>query len=301
MKVVIKGNKMLYLLVAFTFLLSIVFYGFYPRSDALKMMDKPQADLPVTELLVQHNALVQAGEIVQKEEDSDVQKLAYEFWSGTTTFPSTATQFLPTGYNLNTNVQWKLFCIDNKTGVPQTNLCGRRAPDTNITRTSPLTDAPYGSTDFLVSYITSDNIASEFGNYIESLTPNALGEKFFMLEYKKDLHPKTACGLLTVDTVAAADLPLFAPLSNSGYVLSNGRTPIVSVPQAIIDELPSSAKTHGALLCLTRVSAAQPINCYEDKTENDCKISVGCEWTDFGTANKICRPHVINIRESQDK
>ena len=68
---------MIYLLVALTFLASIMFYSFYPRSDAIELIDKPSANNAVFELVAQHSAVVQAATVVVKPSADDSKQEKY--------------------------------------------------------------------------------------------------------------------------------------------------------------------------------------------------------------------------------
>ena len=218
---------MFFWLAVLTFFVTIIIYGFYPRSDALKIVDKPEANAAISEVITQHTAALQ-GITLQKGGVPVYVDLVPE--NGTFTLSEeTYRIYLPDGFIFSDiSPVSRIFCLNNATGQPA-DTCAVTAP----------TDAyPSGTTDYLVTY---GEPPLHFSAYIAALAPRSLGEKVFLTDYSENYHLQTNCGTVTCQ--------------NGVCKLNNTRFLTADVPTTIAHEIPT-----GSLVCLSRLSAAYELD-----------------------------------------
>ena len=254
---------MLYLLAAMTFLSSLLIYSLYPRTDNVKRVDLPVAKLAATELVMRHNAALQAATLLRT--DSNGKKyMKYEDWTSNGKAPYTiTTQDIKTFLPKNANIDYKsqslsmpiaslILCIDNATAAPASN-CAQRKANTKAEAAS------FGTTDFLITYTSLSATAGHYGTYYALLTPRALGQMTHFTEYDPERHLSTNCGIIQKGRLAGKD---FDP-NNAEYLLSNTRHQTVNLPIAFTNMLSTITDTnkekvldHYYIACITRLSVA---------------------------------------------
>ena len=108
---------MFFWLAVLTFFVTIIIYGFYPRSDALKIVDKPEANAAISEVITQHTAALQ-GITLQKGGVPVYVDLVPE--NGTFTLSEeTYRIYLPDGFIFSDiSPVSRIFCLNNATGQP---------------------------------------------------------------------------------------------------------------------------------------------------------------------------------------
>ncbi len=285
---------MFYLLASLTFIATILFYSFYPRTDTVELLDKPAAKTAVAELLAQHTAALQAATIIKKTTEGKT-TMAYEDWPSDPDynnkqwdngFPIVAEKFipfLPAGM-VRSEIPPKsvVFCTDNMSGE-KSDVCAKRyvEKDENGNYTS------YGTTDFVITYTTMEALDVLYGTYISNLTPRALGEAVYFTEYKDEVHLTTNCGVLEeiTDTIPPTQ---DYDTNNATHILDNTRFETVSVPKAFTDTLDNDNLTY--LVCITRISVAYgDTSCTQQENKTICnqKNEQGCYWNN--TYNKCDR------------
>lgn len=278
---------MLFWMVLLTIFSSILVYTLYPRNDAVTMLDQPLARIAVNDFLTQHLAAEQAASLINKS--SNGKTMSYVYWlnnGGTDDEPYNVPEelyndFIPASYNFSTTYRptTKVYCIYNGINLsdPQQNTHARLTTRCGITRGNETTS------DFLVTYGT---VPKEFGSYIKSLAPQALGRRLFLAEYTNDnvsrdssgqnivgsaattrsfggYSLKTNCGILKRDASYGdgySDKRLdFDP--DSDLFLDNTRFYTVRFPKAI------KGPVEGNLVCITRLSVA-----YKTDEHNNLRV-----------------------------
>lgn len=240
---------MYYWLALFTFIASMLFYSFYPRSDAVKMVDKPKASVLVEPFIAQHLVALDA---VQLKDNDDV--MAYiPAMAGTTsgllTVPAGGYgkieldkdafgHFNTTSIVFNNQFTSAVFCILNETPSTEklTTSCGQTA-------------GSMATTDFLVTY---GSVPESWG-YYGMLAPRVLGEKAFLAPYDEKYHARTQCGVVDMGDGLVVRTPTSDFDPESGIVLNNSRYQVVTVPRYIAAKLNLAPRD---LMCITRLSAA---------------------------------------------
>ena len=325
---------MAYLLIALAFLGSILFYSFYPRSDAVNLIDKPEAQALILELVAQHSAAVQAATVVikpnQQNAGTELNKMRYEV--ATANFPAwpkffkepananpedekpgllSEEQFSDRSFGLfmpdnirqyNLRPQSLLLCVNNETAMAG-KICGAK-------RTK---DTPQGTSDFIITIMSLNAIASEYGPRQMAFLERALGESTYLTRYdhnmsaplchkngqyvpcsgvetdeikiKNKLHLTTNCGIVISPTTS---IPEYYDGLNAEFVLSNTRHQIVSLPRTFTNNYNVDGndiigkigdRTH--LLCITELKLTYAGCCGEnwDNLNRDTCEAYNCEWS----------------------
>ena len=268
---------MIYLLAVLTFIATIMFYSFYPRSDGFEKIDKPGAKIAVTELIAQHSAALHAASMITTNSADSTKKMAYESW-GTNIIPrSKFTTYLPAGFNASEHglrPESYILCQSNTDGTLTTTCASHNATASNK-----------GSSDYLITFISLNALKAQYGDYIALLAPRALGEKTYLLDYKTNAHLSTNCGIIeerSDDMSVGGD---FDPGSN--YVLSNTRYTTVSIPRPFVNQLQSG---YSYLACITRLSAAYNVQCPAQKTKSACTAATNCSLND---TTGVCKSEIL--------
>ena len=239
---------MFYLLAMVTFLSSILIYSLYPRSDGVTSIDIPTAESAAMELVAQHSAALQAATVLTADANGN-KSMKYEKWENEQIDSDKYTSFLPSSFVPNptpgNRPYSQILCVDNAKPT-DTTTCGSRTADTaaNV----------YGTTDFVITYISKAAIANNYGEYIANLTPRALGKLTHFTPYETELHLTTNCGLVESGKLAGKD---FDPY-NATHHLTDTRYDTVNLPAAFTEVLDSD---HEYIACITRISRA-----YDNKT-----------------------------------
>lgn len=243
-----------------TFISTILVYSFFPRNDGIKEIDIPIAKVAVSGLVHQHMAAVQAATVLVKDVTTGQNKLQYMTWreehnTGNTLVVENGYEaYLPRGINLDAfgTQETILFCVDNSSGE-LTTTCG-------VTGSTPAHSS--GTTDFLMTYegeIDADD-------YIFNLSPRALGHKMFFTPYEEGVHLQTQCGVVEC---FGSKQPEYDP--NGKCTLNNTRYRTVTLPRAITD----AEDLDGALVCITRLSAAYTSSVDENGTRRYIRYAIG--------------------------
>ena len=218
---------MFFWLAVLTFFTTILIYGFYPRSDALKIVDKPEANNAISEVVTQHTSALQ-GITLQKGGRPVYIDLVPE--NGSVTLSEDVYyNYLPDGFIFSeTPPISRVFFFFFTNGQPA-DTCAVTAPTAAY---------PKGTTDFLVTY---GDVPFNFSAYIAALAPRSLGEKVFLTDYSEEYHLQTNCGTVSCE--------------NGVCHLNNTRYLTAEVPISIADQIPE-----GSLVCLSRLSAAYELD-----------------------------------------
>ena len=241
---------MIYLLVALTFLASIMFYSFYPRSDAIELIDKPSAKNAVFELVAQHSAVVQAATVVMKpqaEQTPQANYLRYEAYDNDRfqTWPRFLgakpsanlcpaqeiaspvvpydfyEEYLPVGFrDYAPSPESFLLCVNNDDAKPTT-CCGNDGVYKSFLHS--------GTSDFIITITPIVSISASFGiPEQERLLARALGENAFLTKYDHDVarnvcfnkgNAYVGCDSTHTDIVNKAHLT-----TNCGIIVHKPRT-----------------------------------------------------------------------------
>lgn len=204
---------MAYLLVALTFMASILFYSFYPRTDTLELLDMPMAESAIYDLISQHTAVVEAANVtrVQQGNSRQTYELPATNWPRFTgrkfqdgrldpsQFVSSNyllyRDFVPPMY-LESSEQLDvrqaepvsaLLCVNNFTGVASA-ICGAGAE--MIAAVDP--NMAWGTSDFIITTMSLKEIQDEFGLRSLRLLERALGRASFLTNYDNNMG-KNAC------------------------------------------------------------------------------------------------------------
>ncbi len=236
---------MFYLLAVVTFLATILFYSFYPRTDGIKTMDKPWARTAVSDMVVRHTSAQEAARVVSFDTTTGKNKAAYANWTVGTLTTNFYADFLPTGFQVyTTNVPTtRLLCIDNETGAASA-TCGVYSANTNIA-------FPKGTTDFLMTYTPLENVQAQVGTYLANVAKRSLGETVFLTKYTPEEHLRVNCGVVDCSAGIATGND-FDPAGTC--MLNNTRYLTVRLPRQI------TAADDGLLMCITRLGAAYDEN-----------------------------------------
>lgn len=246
-----------------TFISTILVYSFFPRNDGIKEIDVPIAKVAVSGLVHQHMAALQAATVMVKDAKTGQNKLQYMTWREGANVGNTLVvenglygAYLPRGINLDAfgAQETILFCVDNYSGELAT-TCG-------VTGSTPV--HLNGTTDFLMTYegeIDADD-------YIFNLSPRALGHKMFFTPYKEGVHLQTQCGVVEC---FGSKQPEYDP--HGECTLNNTRYRTVTLPRAITDA--EDLDLDGALVCITRLSAAYMPPVAENGTTRYTRYTIG--------------------------
>lgn len=202
---------MAYLLVALTFIASILFYSFYPRTDTLELLDMPMAETAIYDLVSQHTAIVNAATVTKVQQGRTRQ--TYELLSGNwprftgrsvngrldaAQFVSSNDllfrDFVPPMYLESSEQQnmrvlmptSALVCVNNYTSLAGED-CGASAE--NSVSNSNLA---WGTSDFIITVMSLKEIHDEFGLHSLKLLERALGRVSLLTNYDNDMG-KDAC------------------------------------------------------------------------------------------------------------
>lgn len=226
---------MFFWLAVLTFFSTILIYGLYPRNDAIKIIDKPEANVAISEIVTLHtsalsalmvskNHILKYTELVQSADPYTVVAADYA-------------RFLPYGYKFSSSVPplAKVFCVDNETGA-LTYQC-------NVT--FPQDDAPTrGTTDYLVTYGTIS--PADFSTYIAHLAKRSLGEKVFLTNYDEKYHLRVHCGTLSCSGSGS---------TRTNCRVDNTRFLTAPVPDVVARSIPADS-----LVCVSRLSVAYDLD-----------------------------------------
>ena len=236
---------MFYMLAMVTFLSSILIYSLYPRSDGVTSIDIPTAESAAMELVAQHSAALQAATVLTADANGN-KSMKYEKWGNGQISKEKYSSFLAGSFTNPTIRPYSMIlCQDNAT-ASATSSCAQRNADTvaNV----------YGTTDFVITYISKADIAKNYGEYIANLTPRALGKLTHFTPYETKLHLTTNCGLVESRDLDGKD---FDP-NNATHHLTNTRYDTFNLPAAFTEVLDSNLEY---IVCITRISRA-----YDNKT-----------------------------------
>lgn len=259
-----KGVFMAYLLVVLTFLASILFYSFYPRSDAINLVDKPEAQSLIFELVAQHSAAVQAAttRITPIKQDAARGRNRMRYEMANANFPAwpkffkadpnadenaekpgllSEAQYSDPSFGIfmpdavrqyNLRPQSLLLCVNNQTAKASA-FCGNN------------------TSDFIITIMSLDAIGSEYGPRQMTMLERALGESTFLANYDHNMlttlydstetkirnkaHLTTNCGIVASRAhypsfTDEGDAKAYDPY-NAEFVLSNTRGPLVTLPR----------------------------------------------------------------------
>lgn len=262
-------------LVIVSFIVAILFFGMFPRTDAFKTVDKPIASYYADVLVAQHLATWQAAVVKDLSLEKAVyvnavsQGIGVEREAGNASFMTLRFQslmnFLPPGWNkeMSSASEFKsvLLCVDNETGKFLT-TCAVRYEGT----------VKKGTSDYLLTYAVLPNTESD-------LAKRQLGEKVFLTKYNRGINVsrsvstetrtetggvqtnteiksydtqmslRVQCGELS--SVSQAGETDFQP--GSSYYISNTRYSTVTVPTTVAKWLIDREGTDSILLCMTRL------------------------------------------------
>ena len=251
-------------LVIVTFVVSILFYAMFPRTDGFKTIDKPWSNYYGDILVHQHLAAWKASTV--KSLATGLEAYNHAVRTGSSgLYAQTGNayymkedfdyirDFLRPGevgpgkvYELGSDAKIKsvILCVDNTTGK-FLNTCA-------VDFGKP--EADRGTSDYLITFTILPSTESY-------LAIRQLGEKMFLMNYnaekQKDTKKTTAnlrvqCGAMIPHSGADGD---FQP--GSPYVLDNTRHSNVSVPTVVARWLEEQNREAGEIImCITRLFAA---------------------------------------------
>ena len=265
-------------LVIVTFVVSILFYAMFPRTDAFKTVDKPWSNYYGDILVHQHLSALKASKdrsLATGQEaynhavrtgSSGLETQVGNIYYITPSF-SYMTDFLRPGeaggnvYTLGSNAKIKsvILCVDNETGK-FLNICavdfGGEANSSGTRATKK------GTSDYLVTFVGLPTTESY-------LAIRQLGEKMFLMNYnppelseaeKESLRKRnksytqvnlrTQCGAMIEKTGDDGD---FQP--GSRYSLDNTRHSKVTVPVVVAKWVEEQVNEPDVLMCITRLFA----------------------------------------------
>ncbi len=187
-----------------TFLVSILIYGLYPRSDGYRWQDVRSAEKYAQLLIMKHVAglrTIQAGGYNSDELNTSA--------------------YMPKGVTVNIpdNYASKVVCISHE--------------DKSISSNCTITG---DHSDFLITYMSYDDTIEASANDIAY----ALGKALYFIPPNEKISISTKCGEIAEDDGSARKQP-FAEPYGSTYYLTDTRYQQVRIPQVIVDSLPEDA------------------------------------------------------------
>ena len=261
-------------LVVVSFMVAILFFGMFPRSDAFKTVDKPMADFYADLLVGQHLAAWRTATIkdllskkeIYVDKVSSIEGVERE---GNAFFMTSNFQFLkknlPIGWarplGSDSEIKSVVLCVDNATG----NFLNTCALDYKSVKEQ-------GTSDYLLTYM----VLPENEPY---LVKRQLGEKVFLAMYKsgvtvsyqKETEKKTETGATEKNVTTEkydTTLSLWAQCGmlsscekggktdfqpGSTYCISNSRYSSVTVPLSVAKWAIGRENSSDILLCMTRL------------------------------------------------
>ena len=272
---------MFYVLAMATILSSIFVYALYPRSDGVQTMDIPSAKAPATELVTQHMAALTASKVLVKDENGKT-IMQYNNWLKLDSLKLTPDKFKEhmedSAYRHNNSFEYihsKIYIVNNKDGQLLN----------DITASKDSFGFDYGTSDFLITYVSFEDLAAVHGDLSARLTGRALGEISHFVGYETPaISPNgrhetfvtaaTFCGQIQQGSIDGD----FDPHNDSNmYVLSDTRTSLVSLPRVFTAGLNEPTEYFA---CITRLKAKHiPIlKCSDYKTDTECNNKIQCQW-----------------------